>query len=491
MNIDGLDPAVKIKKIKTAVPDLERQISDLDNIIESSGMDVDTNNLDLLRAATAAIADSSNEPAVISYMDRVIGVEHKKSGGFYGIAVDIGTTTVAVYLFNLENGVMVDVVSELNSQKQYGADVISRINYATTEKNGIETLHKVIIRQLNKMTGSLCHKSKIKKEDIYMAALAGNTTMMHLLMALDPLNIGKLPFTPVSTHMHDFPAKQLGLSINGSGRALCLPSVSGYIGADIIAGLLASGLYKNDEICLLVDIGTNGEMVLGNRERMISCSTAAGPAFEGANIRFGTGGVPGAVDYVNIYDGEVRYTTIDNEAPIGICGSGIVDAVAMLLDQGIVEDTGRFYDDDEVADHPLSSRIVKFEGMKAFRLTDKIYVTQKDIREIQNAKAAISAGITTLMKKYGITAGDISKIYLAGGFGNYINVTSALRIGLLPKIDEENVKASGNTAGAGAVMCLLSRKQIEKAEQIKQKVEYIELTMDPGFTDEYIDSMIF
>lgn len=491
MNIDKIEPAVKIKKIKTQLPNLEKQISDLSNIIDSSKMTADINNLDMLKSITEAIANSNNQPTIISHLDIISGVEYKQTKGFYGIAVDIGTTTVAVYLFNLENGVMIDVVSELNSQKQYGADVISRINYATTEDNGLTTLQSVLIKQLNRMTKTLCKSQKIIKDEIYMAVLVGNTTIMHLLMGLNPVNIGKLPFVPVSTHMHDFRAVELGLSINKFARAICLPSVSGYIGADIIAGLIACAFHEQKNISLLVDIGTNGEMVLGNKDRLVSCSTAAGPAFEGANIRFGTGGIPGAIDYIKVENGEISYTTIDGEDPVGICGSGIVDIVAMLLDEGLVEETGRFYDQDEIADHPLSARMGKFEGMRAFRLTENIYVTQKDIREIQNAKAALAAGISTLIKKFGTTPDKISKIYLAGGFGNYINVKSALSIGLLPKVEPEKVVASGNTAGAGAVTCLLSRKQMENAETLKKKVEYIELTTDPNFTDEYIENMIF
>jgi len=225
---------------------------------------------------------------------------------------------------------------------------------------------------------------------------------------------------------------------------------------------------------------------------MISCSTAAGPAFEGANIRYGIGGISGAIDSITIEKDSVKFTTIDNAEPIGICGSGIVDGVAQLLQNDVIEETGRFYDDDEIITSPeLAERIFEFEGMKAFKLTDEICITQKDVREIQNAKAAIAAGISTLIKKYHIKPIDVKRIYLAGGFGNYINIESAMAIGLLPRLDPKNVIASGNTAGAGACMCLLSHKYIELADEIKKRIEYIELSTDPGFTNEYIDNMIF
>lgn len=492
LEIDSFRPAVGIKKIKTEIPHLDRQVSDISNILHNANMKVDMNNLPLLKDITEALASSDNQPTVISYNDIIKGVENKKNGHFYGIAIDIGTTTMAAYLYSLKNGDFTDVVSELNNQKQFGADVISRINYAQTEDNGLERLNEVLVNQLNELIEKLCDGNNLETNDIYMVTLAGNTTMMHFLMGLDPVNIGKLPFIPVSTEMHDFPASELGISINKFGHALCLPSVSAYIGADIIAGLLACKLRTEEEISLLIDIGTNGEMVLGNKDRMISCSTAAGPAFEGANIRFGTGGISGAIDSVSISGEKVEFTTIDDDEPIGICGSGIVDAVAAMLKNNIIEETGRFYDDDELmVSGELADRIIEFEGMKAFRIVDEICITQKDVREIQNAKAAIAAGISTLIKKYHIKPDEVQKIYLAGGFGNYINVESAMAIGLLPKLSLQNVIASGNTAGAGASMCLLSHKYIDGAEEIKKQVEYIELTTDPGFTNEYIDNMIF
>ncbi len=492
LEIDSFRPAIGLKKIKTEIPHLDRQVSDISNILHNSNMKVDKNNLPLLKDITEALSSSSNEPTVISYYDIIKGVENKENGHFFGIAIDIGTTTMAAYLYSLENGDFTGVVSELNNQKQFGADVISRINYAQTEEKGLSRLNIVLVNQLNELIEKLCKEHALKTNDIYMITLAGNTTMMHFLMGLDPINIGKLPFIPVSTEMHDFPAAELGIKINKFGHALCLPSVSAYIGADIIAGLLACKLRTEDEISLLIDIGTNGEMVLGNKERMISCSTAAGPAFEGANIRFGTGGISGAIDAVSIMDGKVSFTTIDQKDPVGICGSGIVDAVAQMLKNDIIDETGRFYDDDEImVSGELAERLFEFEGIKAFRIIDEICITQKDVREIQNAKAAIAAGISTLIKKYHIMPNDVKKIYLAGGFGNYLNVESAMAIGLLPKLSLENVIPSGNTAGAGASMCLLSHKYIEEAEEIKKLVEYIELTTDPGFTNEYIDNMIF
>ncbi len=492
VKFDMFNPAIGITKIKAIKPHLDNQLADLTNIENNTHLIIDKNNLPLLKEITFALEDSSHEPTLISFFDKITGVEHKRNGHFYGVAVDIGTTTIAAYLYDLQYGNFKGVVSQMNAQKQFGADVISRINYATTEKNGLSQLNDVLIDQLNEMILSSTDQNNITTDDIYMVALAGNTTMMHFLMGLDPINIGKMPFTPVSTDMHDFPANQLGLKINKFGHALCLPSVSAYVGADIVAGLLASGIYKGSEIRLLVDIGTNGEMVLGNEERLISCSTAAGPAFEGANIRFGTGGISGAIDTMKIVDDEVVFTTIDGQEPVGICGSGIVDAVAMMLENDIIDETGRFYDEDELdVSEKLAERFHELDNMKAFRITDEISVTQKDIREIQNAKAALAAGITTLIKKYGIKVSDVSNIYLAGGFGNYINVSSAIKIGLLPAVAEDKIIASGNTAGAGASMCLLSNSYIELAGKIKKRVEYIELTTDPGFTNEYIDNMIF
>ena len=488
VSLKTINSDLKVFKKSTIKANLENQISDIDSIEENFQL----NNLELVNSISKCIRDSNFNPTLISLNKEIVGICSKTYIKQYGIAIDIGTTTVATYLYNLSTGEKIDVVSGLNTQKKYGADVISRIEYASSSEDGLKSLHNAIISQINGMILSLCERNSIICDEIFYITIAGNTTMMHLLMKLNPINIGKAPFIPVTTSLHKVLASNIGININKYGYVALLPSVSGYIGSDITAGVIATGMLHKNKISLLLDIGTNGEIVLGNKKRLISCSTAAGPAFEGANIRFGTGGISGAIDDFKIIDGKVTFTTIDNKPAIGICGSGIVTVVASLLTNEIIDETGRFFDKDEFnLPENLLKRIVEFDNMVAFQITEDIFITQKDIREIQNAKASFAAGVITLIKSYGIKYEDISELYLAGGFGNYIDIDGAIKIGLLPIELKNKVIPSGNTAGTGAIMCLLSSSKMKKIEKISKQIEYIELSKDPSFTDQYIECMMF
>ncbi|MDP4093610.1 MAG: ASKHA domain-containing protein, partial [Bacillota bacterium] len=330
---------------------------------------------------------------------------------------------------------------------------------------------------------------------------AGNTTMLHFLMNLPAAGIAVSPFIPVTTGPHTFKAIDLSIDINPKGSVIILPSVSAYIGADTTAAVLAGGIYSAEKMSLIIDIGTNGEMVLGNKKRMISCSTAAGPAFEGANIRNGTGGITGAIDSIKIAS-ELEYTTIGNRPAVGLCGSGLVDAIAAMLSLGIIDETGRILNPEEIEGnlpHPILKRLVKIDNKTAFVIEWKencesdsdIAITQKDVREFQNAKAAIAAGIKILASRMQIKTGDIQKAFLAGGFGSYINVDSAHKVGLLPDELRGRVESIGNAAGEGAVEALLSSKRLGLAEKIRNRIEYIELSTAGDFSDEYIECLMF
>lgn len=361
-------------------------------------------------------------------------------------------------------------------------------------------MQNLIISCINELLDNLVKKSGIRVTNIYMAAFAGNTTMMHLMMGLDASNIASAPFIPVTTARQTFDSRTMNLQMNESGLCVVLPGVSAYVGADTVAAILSSGMYEDEEISLLVDIGTNGEIVLGCRDWMMTCSTAAGPAFEGANIRNGVGGIKGAIDTVGNAP-DFKYTTIGNESPIGICGSGIIDVIASLLDAGIIDETGRLTDEDEAALNgvDVAARIVSIDGMRAFQLVGKgekedskqIVITQKDIRELQNAKAAIAAGIETLVKSAVKDTAAVKKVYLAGGFGSSINMDSALKTGILPREFLNRIQAIGNASGAGAVECLLSKDMLELTDQIKQKIKYVELSASAYFTERYVENMLF
>jgi len=487
--LNSFKPELEVFKKKVKKPDLENQISDINSVYEK----FDVNNLELVNSVSKSLRETNYHPTIVTLNKEMVGICNKEYYNYYGISIDIGTTTVAAYLYNLRTGKHINVVSALNKQKKYGADVISRIEYATTAEDGLKALHRTIVNQINNMIFLLCERSKITAHEIFYITIAGNTTMMHLILNLNPENIGKAPFIPITTSLHKIKSSLLGININKYGYVAILPSVSSYIGSDITAGVIATNMMNNTKISLLLDIGTNGEIVLGNKKRLISCSTAAGPAFEGANIRFGTGGITGAIDDFKIVDDKVVFTTIEKKPAIGICGSGIVTIVAQLLTNNIVDETGRFYDEDERDAIPenLRKRIVIFEKMTAFEITDGIYITQKDIREIQNAKASFAAGVITLVKRYGITYDEIDNLYLAGGFGNYIDIKGAVEIGLFPRELENKVIPSGNTAGTGATMCLLSAAKMRKIEKISKEIEYIELSSDPEFTDQYIECMMF
>jgi uncharacterized 2Fe-2S/4Fe-4S cluster protein (DUF4445 family) len=325
--------------------------------------------------------------------------------------------------------------------------------------------------------------------------------MMHFLMKIPAKNIAVSPFIPVTTKMHRFKASQIGIKINRYGIGVVYPSVSGYVGADTVAAVLASGINEEDSISLLIDIGTNGEIVLGNSKWMYSCSAAAGPAFEGSNIRNGVAGITGAIDKVR-FSPAFQYTTIDDAKPIGICGSGIVDIISEMLTSGIIDETGRIRDAAELDDsipYELKSRLVEIDGLKSFLIAESrecesetdIAVNQKDVRELQNAKAAIAAGVKILINQAGIKTEEIDRVFLAGGFGSYIDIESALNIGLLPKELRGRVESIGNAAGIGAVEGLISKDMLKKTEVIKAKIKHIELSSCVDFMDEYVENMMF
>jgi uncharacterized 2Fe-2S/4Fe-4S cluster protein (DUF4445 family) len=368
-------------------------------------------------------------------------------------------------------------------------------------EDALNSMNEAIISCINTIVSYFIKRNDILKNDIYAIVLVGNTTMMHFLLNISARNIAAAPFIPVTTYMHRLPAVDLGIDINKAGYAVVFPSVAAYIGADTVAAVLSSGMYAEEKISLLVDLGTNGEIVLGNKDWLYSCSAAAGPAFEGANIRNGIAGIKGAIDKVELTP-KLKLTTIGNEKALGICGSGIVDAIAATLDIGIIDETGRILVDEEennIKEKSILESLVSIDGMNSFRLLKSeetasdidIAITQKDVRELQNAKAAIAAGIKVLIKKAGIKTGDIDKVFLAGGFGSYINIDNALKIGLIPSELDGKVESIGNAAGEGAIEGLISQEMLQKADIIKNSIKYIELSACPEFMDEYIECMMF
>ncbi|HHW48019.1 MAG TPA: DUF4445 domain-containing protein [Clostridiaceae bacterium] len=496
----ALNPVITKKFMQLNPPALHDQAPDMERVAACSDSKV-VNSIQFLRELPNALRQENFKTTFVYFDGELVSVEPgDTTRKIYGVAVDIGTTTVAGYLYDLNTGKRLDVYSILNPQGKFGADVLSRIDHTTKSEEGQKEINDAIIKCINEMIGHFAEKNNIKKTDIYAVVLAGNTTMMHFFLNLSAKNIAVSPFIPVTTYLSRFLAREVGININSSGYVVTLPCISGYVGADTVAAVLSSGMYESGKISLLLDIGTNGEIVLGSSKWMYCCSTAAGPAFEGANIRNGIGGVAGAIDRV-YFKPEFRFTTIDNAKAVGICGSGLVDVVAGMLDSEIIDETGRIVTDDEAESLPegLRERIKDIDGLRAFVLSKgnenasgmDIAITQKDVRELQNAKAAIAAGIKILIKHAGIKVEDIDKVYLAGGFGNYISIESAVKIGLIPKALKDKVESIGNAAGAGAVEGLLSRDMLMMTEEIKNRMKYIELSAIPEFVNEYVECMIF
>ena len=500
-----LNPIVRKKHITLPKPSLDDQRSDLSRVLESIPLEYAAVSLSLRQKLPAVIRDAEYSVTVVYSSDTLIGVEPGNTETQnYSIAIDIGTTTIAAYLVDMDKGEILDTMSGLNAQKIFGADVISRIEYTMQGDGKLELLQDKIVTQISDLCIFLAERNHVQKENIYIVVVAGNTTMLHLFFGIDPAGIAVAPFIPGFLGSVRFPSSVLK-NFPLDCTILSLPSISGYVGADIVAGILATRMHEREELSLLIDIGTNGEIVFGNREKLYSCSTAAGPAFEGAHIACGMGGIKGAVDSAAIENNVIKYTTIGNAKPVGICGSGIIDIVALLLKSGIVDFTGRILEADEVEQEDVLALFKKISvdkdgaaiviGKSSESGTgEDVFFTQKDIREVQLAKAAISAGISTLLNKAGRELNEIDNVFIAGGFGSYISKESAAVIGLIPSELLGKTKSVGNTSGLGAMTCALSslhEEDFRECENITKLTEYVELSSDNFFNMKYMEEMVF
>ncbi len=418
-----------------------------------------------------------------------------------GIAFDIGTTTVVGYLLDLEHGNQLAVASRLNPQTRYGDDVISRIGYVSAAADGLLTLQKTILGALNEITRELLEHSGYSTNDVYASTIVCNTTMHHLLLGLDPTWLAQAPYVPVTSQMQELRASQLGLDIHPMGLVVVLPNIAGWVGADTVGVILATRLYEQDEPALAIDIGTNGEMALGTRERVVTCSTAAGPAFEGAHLSCGMRAADGAIEGVTM-DDDVALRVIGGTAPRGVCGSGLVDLVAAMLQSGVLTSTGRYASAERLRQEGsirLADRLIGSGRNLEFVLVSAeegaggrpVMITQRDIRELQLAKGAIRAGIEILLNELNLCHEDVRKVYLAGAFGNYIDPDSALAIGLMPHFENAQVIPVGNAAGAGARMVLLSNALRQRTPGLVNTLEYIELSAVKTFQERFAEAMTF
>ena len=414
------------------------------------------------------------------------------SGRNYGIALDIGTTTVVADLVDLNTRKRLGVKASHNRQASYGEDVITRMIYAE-KGDGLERLHHAVVDTVNELIAALVAEHGISLNDVTAVTCAGNMTMTHLLLRVDPFYIRREPYVPTANFIPVIRAAETGIKINPRGLLACLPGVSSYVGGDITAGVLASGLDEGEGLYMLIDIGTNGEIVVGNREWMVCCAASAGPAFEGGGMHSGVRAMYGAIQKVEIAPEsyEVRYSTIGDGQPIGICGSGYIDTLAELFKAGVIERSG------EIRTALQTPRVKNADGDVAFVLataeesaTGKdILITEVDITNLIRSKGAIYTASKVLADSMGIQLMDLDKIYIGGGFGNYLNIEKAVWIGLLPDLSEERFEFIGNSSLAGARMALLSYDALKKAREIAEKMTYIELSVEPSYMQEYIGSL--
>jgi uncharacterized 2Fe-2S/4Fe-4S cluster protein (DUF4445 family) len=503
-----LKPAIQLYYVELSPPSLRDPRGDLDRLKEGLReryhlLSLDIDYLALLRLP-GVLRQSDWKVTVVIWMEReILDIKPGKVEDTYGLAIDIGTTTVAAYLCNLRNGEVVSTESIMNPQMSYGEDVMSRISYTVTHPgDGLERMHGLIIDGLNQLSRAVTEKGHLLPEDILELSVVGNTVMHHLFLKIDPQYLGLSPFPPVVRQSINLKARDLGLKVHPSANVYVLPVEAGFVGADNVGVLIAEEPYHQDHMVLVVDIGTNGELVMGSKRIFISSSCATGPALEGGYIKFGMRAAPGAIERVRIDPQtlEVDFKVVDEEhwrsesksiRAKGICGSGIIDAMAELYRNGIIEKSGRFRPD-------TSSRRMRIsEGKPEFVIAwqeetsigKEITITQLDVRNVQLAKGAIYAGAKLMMRRLGIE--KLDKVILAGAFGSYIDKEKAMILGMFPDCDLANVNAVGNAAGDGARITLLNREKREEAEEIAGEVEYIELTIEEGFQKEFIEALEF
>jgi len=461
-------------------------------------------SLQILKKIPILIKKADFKITVTICNEEIIDIESdntaKKS---YGIAFDIGTTTVVGYLIDSGSGEELSAVAKTNPQVIHGDDVISRIGFAQQPKGGLEKLQKEIVITLNEIIRETTQKAEIDKSNIYETVIVGNTCMHHLFLGLNPINLAPSPYIPVIKESLSLKVKDIpGLSLNPTANIYMLPNISAFVGADIVAGILSTSMWREDKTVLFVDLGTNGEIVLSSKGELWACSTAVGPAFEGARISSGMRAAEGAIDKVKIDNKFIIYKVIEDGKVRGICGSGLIDLIAELLKLGLINKSGKLINREDCQpeiSEEIKKRITKEKEGNRFLLAKSdetiagkpIYLTQKDIREVQLAKAAVYAGIKILLKEVNIPPEDIQEILLAGAFGNFIDKKSATRIGLLPNLPLKKIESVGNAAGRGAEITLCSNKMRELSQEISKKVKYIELSSRPDFQDEFIKAMIF
>ena len=495
-----LRPAVQKRYLELAEPTLADQASDLERVLAQLDDLEPRAELSVLKTLGRTLRAADYKVTAVVVDDVLIDVEPgDTTQRRFGLAFDLGTTTVVATLLDLSTGTPVAVESTLNKQQPFGADVISRISATMMDPGALDKLQQLAQETLAELAREVCAAGEVEPREVYEVALAGNATMTAIALGIDPEPLGMAPFILSTRLFPEVLAADLGLSVHPRARAVVFPAFGAYVGGDLTAGLLASVMDRDARVRLFIDIGTNCEIVLGNRDWLLATAAPAGPAFEGAAIRCGMRAADGAIEVVTMTAAELSLKVIGDAEPLGLCGSGLVDAVTGLVRTGLLEESGRFISEEEArARVPgLADRLTMVGQERVFVLhwrgapEDSIYLSQRDVRELQFAKAAIATGWRVLLEEAGLAEDDVKQVLLAGSFGSYLSAASAIRIGLVPKVPVLRVVSAGNVAGEGAKMALLSLRERAGGLALLEEVRYVELSDRAGFNDQFIEQLPF
>jgi uncharacterized 2Fe-2S/4Fe-4S cluster protein (DUF4445 family) len=498
-----LRPAVQKRYLELAEPSLADQASDLERVLAQLEDLEPRAELSVLKTLGRTLREADYKVTAVVVDDVLVAVEPgDTTGRRFGIAFDLGTTTVVATLLDLSTGAPVAVESALNKQQPFGADVITRISATMMDPGALDKLQNLAAETLAELARAVCARGQVQPHEVYEVAVAGNATMTHLVLGIDPEPLGMAPFILSARLFPEVLAADLGLAgaVHPRGRAVVFPSFGAYVGGDITAGLLASGMDRDARVRLFIDIGTNCEIILGNRDWLLATAAPAGPAFEGAAIRCGMRAADGAIEVVTMTPDELGLKVIGDAEPQGLCGSGLVDAVTGLVRVGLLDSSGRFVSEEEarVRAPGLAGRLTQIGKERVFVLhrrgpaaQDSIYLSQRDVRELQFAKAAIATGWHILLEEAGLTAADVKQVLLAGSFGSYLSPANAIRIGLVPEVPVPRVVSAGNVAGEGAKIALLSLRERAGGLALLEEVRYVELSDRADFNDRFVDQLPF
>ena len=498
-----LRPAVQKRYLELAEPSLADQASDLERVLAQLDDLEPRAELSVLTTLGRTLREADYKVTAVVVDDVLIAVEPgDTTARRFGIAFDLGTTTVVATLLDLSTGTPAGVESALNSQQPFGADVITRISATMMDPGNLDKLQNLARETLSELAQAVCAQGGVEPHEVYEVALAGNATMTHLVLGIDPEPLGMAPFIMATRLYPEALAADLGLGgvVHPRARAVVFPAFGAYVGGDITAGLLASGMDRDARVRLFIDIGTNCEIVLGNREWLLATAAPAGPAFEGAAIRCGMRAADGAIEVVTMTPDGAALKVIGDAGPQGLCGSGLVDAVTGLVRVGLLDSSGRFVPEEQAAvlAPALADRLTRVGQERVFVLhwrgsapEDSIYLSQRDVRELQFAKAAIATGWQILLEQAGLEAADVKQVLLAGSFGSYLSPASAIRIGLVPKVPVMRVVSAGNVAGEGAKMALLSLRERAGGLALLEEVRYVELSDRADFNDRFVEQLPF